>query len=72
MRMKVSNYISEMLVKAWIRPGDLWLQAAVPCIWMMHWDTRKAFTVSMITMSRPAPLQQRHMPGSIMRWQLSA
>ena len=50
----------------------LWLQAAVPCIWMMHWDIRKAFTVSMITMSRPAPLQQRHMPGSIMRWQLSA
>ena len=67
MRMKVSNYISEMLVKAGIHQAFMVTGGGA-----MHWDTRKAFTVSMITMSRPAPLQQRHMPGSIMRWQLSA
>lgn len=71
MRMKVSNYISEMLVKAGIHQAFM-VTGGGAMHWMMHWDTRKAFTVSMITMSRPAPLQQRHMPGSIMRWQLSA
>ena len=71
MRMKVSNYISEMLVKAGIHQAFMVTGGGA-----MHLDDalgiRKAFTVSMITMSRPAPLQQRHMPGSIMRWQLSA
>lgn len=71
MRMKVSNYISEMLVKAGIHQAFMVTGGGA-----MHLDDalghQKAFTVSMITMSRPAPLQQRHMPGSIMRWQLSA
>lgn len=71
MRMKVSNYISEMLVKAGIHQAFMVTGGGA-----MHLDDalghQEAFTASMITMSRPAPLQQRHMPGSIMRWQLSA
>ena len=49
MRIKVSNYISEMLVKAGIRQAFM-----VTGIWTMPWAIRKGFAASMITMSRPA------------------
>ena len=53
MRMKVSNYISEMLVKAGIHQAFMVTGGGA-----MHLDDalghQKAFTVSMITMSRPA------------------
>ena len=53
MRIKVSNYISEMLVKAGIRQAFMVTGGGA-----MHLDDalaiRKGFAASMITMSRPA------------------
>lgn len=71
MRMKVSNYISEMLVKAGINQAFM-VTGGGAMLWMMHWDIRRDFIVFMIIMSRPVPLQQKHMPGSIIKWQLFA
>ena len=69
MRMKVSNYISEMLVKAGIYQAFMVTGGGAM---MMRWDIRRDFIVFMIIMSRPVPLQQKHMPGSIIKWQLFA
>ena len=65
MRMKVSNYISEMLVKAGIHQAFMVTGGGA-----MHLDDALGHQEGLHCIYDP--LQQRHMPGSIMRWQLSA